>query len=90
MTSLFGTAAAAGAVGLTPSLSMTLAQRSVMSSLGIPAASLLGGNPALAVASILVTGATINPELLGVFLTTSETHPRKRLYSGRGTLLSIV
>lgn len=56
MTSLFGTAAAAGAVGLTPRLSMTLTQRSVMSSLGIPAASLLGGNPALAVASILVTG----------------------------------
>lgn len=56
MTSLFGTAAAAGAVGLTPRLSMTLTQRSVMSSLGIPAAALLGGNPALAVASILVTG----------------------------------
>lgn len=56
MTSLFGTAAAAGAVGLPTRLSMTLTQRSVMSSLGIPAASLLGGNPALAVASILVTG----------------------------------
>ena len=56
MTSLFGTAAAGGAVGLPTGLSMTLTQRSVMSSLGIPAASLLGGNPALAVASILVTG----------------------------------
>ncbi|CAN0451087.1 unnamed protein product, partial [Discosporangium mesarthrocarpum] len=56
MTSLFATTAATGAAGLPPKLGMTLAQRSVMSSLGIPAATILGGNPALAVASILVTG----------------------------------
>ncbi|CAM9183845.1 unnamed protein product, partial [Phaeothamnion confervicola] len=56
MLSLFGTAAAAGAAGLPPIVALTLAQRSVMSSLGIPAAQLLGGDAALAVASILVTG----------------------------------
>jgi putative effector of murein hydrolase len=54
--SLFGTTAVCGAAKLPPTLTLTLAQRSVMSSLGIPAAALLGGIPAVAVASILLTG----------------------------------
>eukprot|EP00612_Vaucheria_litorea_P008341 CAMPEP_0171470518 /NCGR_PEP_ID=MMETSP0946-20130122/195_1 /TAXON_ID=109269 /ORGANISM="Vaucheria litorea, Strain CCMP2940" /LENGTH=429 /DNA_ID=CAMNT_0011999909 /DNA_START=187 /DNA_END=1473 /DNA_ORIENTATION=- len=54
--SVFGTTAACGALGITPKLSLTLAQRSVMSSLGISAANMLGGNPGLAVFSILLTG----------------------------------
>ncbi|CAM9444816.1 unnamed protein product [Chrysoparadoxa australica] len=54
--SLFGTTAACGAAGLPKNVSMSLNQRSVMSSLGIPASQLLGGDPTLAVASILVTG----------------------------------
>jgi putative effector of murein hydrolase len=54
--SLFGTTAVCGAAKLPPKLTLTLAQRSVMSSLGIPAAALLGGIPAVAVASILLTG----------------------------------
>lgn len=56
MTSLFGTSLTCGALGIPATLGVTLAQRSVMSSLGLPAANLLGGSSALAVASILLTG----------------------------------
>mmetsp|Transcript_25074 Transcript_25074/g.32547 ORF Transcript_25074/g.32547 Transcript_25074/m.32547 type:complete len:479 (+) Transcript_25074:102-1538(+) len=56
MLSMFGTTLVAGQVGLPEKVSLMLSQRSVMSSLGIGGANLLGASPALTVASILVTG----------------------------------
>ena len=67
--SLFGTAWAAGAAGLPPALGLALAQRSVMSALGMAGAEILGASPNLAVASILLTGvygASLGPSLLQV------------------------
>jgi len=56
MLALFGTTYASKLIGLPPKCSLMLSQRSVMSSLGIGGANLLGASPALACASILVAG----------------------------------
>mmetsp|Transcript_81324 Transcript_81324/g.162251 ORF Transcript_81324/g.162251 Transcript_81324/m.162251 type:complete len:513 (-) Transcript_81324:412-1950(-) len=64
---LFGTAWAAGHAQLPPQLGLMLSQRSVMSALGMAGAEQLGASPALAVASILLTGvygASLGPPLL--------------------------
>ncbi|CAM9458509.1 unnamed protein product, partial [Heterosigma akashiwo] len=70
MLSLFGTTWVAGRAGLPEKVSLMLSQRSVMSSLGIGGAQLLGASPALTVASILVTGvygASVGKDLLAKF-----------------------
>lgn len=65
--SLFATSWAAGKAELPETLGLALSQRSVMSALGIAGAEALGTSPALAVASILLTGvygASLGPALL--------------------------
>jgi putative effector of murein hydrolase len=65
--SLFGTAWACGMARLPPPLSLAVVHRSVMSALGMAGAEQVGASPALAVASIILTGvygASLGPSLL--------------------------